>query len=220
MIGLLLLLLVLRHTNWPSENWPHYTQQRVGYDTKTLRGQRSFETIQISHHIFSFFYSLLFHGVLRVFPFLHRLSFCFLFFFVLFPRFFCRVFTHFGAMIYLFPFPAGICAKTPPQMLRAVCVPSDKKCEPFFSIYPSKKAYFPPSIVKRQRHTERDFCIQYKVASSSSSSLAFVYAHSVVSQVVNNTRRKKKEEETPVLNYWSWLKSYFFRQLGANEPTI
>ena len=70
MIGLLLLLLVLRHTNWPSENWPHYTQQRVGYDTKTLRGQRSFETIQISHHIFSSFYSLLFHGVLRVFPFL------------------------------------------------------------------------------------------------------------------------------------------------------
>ena len=80
MIGLLLLLLVLRHTNWPSENWPHYTQQRVGYDTKTLRGQRSFETIQISHHIFSFFYSLLFHGVLRAFPFLHRLSFCILVF--------------------------------------------------------------------------------------------------------------------------------------------
>ena len=159
---------------------------------------KPFRLVIISSHSFILFYFTV-CCALSLSSIVYHFVFCFL---VLFPRFFCRVFTHFGAMIYLFPFPAGICAKTPPQMLRAVCVPSDKKCEPFFSIYPSKKAYFPPSIVKRQRHTERDFCIQYKVASSSSSSsLAFVYAHSVVSQVVNNTRRKKKEEETPVLNY-------------------
>ena len=155
MIGLLLLLLVLRHTNWPSENWPHYTQQRVGYDTKTLRGQRSFETIQISHHIFSFFYSLLFHGVLRAFPFLHRLSFCFLVF----------LFSSLVSFVASLPIsvPWFICFHFLPEYaqrrLRKCCVLcvflAIKSVNLFFHLS-LKKSLFPPFLSSKGSDTRRE----------------------------------------------------------------